>query len=215
MPFRFMSALNEIRNLNSEHSRKIIVALSEAIELSLDNVPELPGKTLVVLDVSGSMTWTGSRNYTPASIGALFGSAIYKKNNADFMTFDSDARYVNLNPIDSLFSIVNSIKFPAGATNFHSIFNKARVGYDRIVVLSDMQGFVGYSSAVASFNNYKSITKSNPLIYSFDLAGHGSMQFPEKDVFCIAGFSDKVFDIMKLLESDKNALVNKIKEINI
>jgi 60 kDa SS-A/Ro ribonucleoprotein len=39
------------------------------------------------------------------------------------------------------------------------------------------------------------------------------MQFPEKNVFCMAGFSDKVFTTMKLLETDKAALVNQIKKI--
>jgi 60 kDa SS-A/Ro ribonucleoprotein len=53
-----------------------------------------------------------------------------------------------------------------------------------------------------------------PKFYSLDLAGHGTMQFPEQDVYCMAGFSDKVFDIMKLLESDKNALLNEIKKID-
>lgn len=41
------------------------------------------------------------------------------------------------------------------------------------------------------------------------------MQFPEQNVFCIAGFSDKVFDIIKLLEEDKNALINRIKEVSL
>jgi hypothetical protein len=41
------------------------------------------------------------------------------------------------------------------------------------------------------------------------------MQFPERNVFCIAGFSDKVFDIMKLLETDKQALVNEIKKVEL
>ena len=40
--------------------------------------------------------------------------------------------------------------------------------------------------------------------YSFDLAGYGTLQIPQKDVYCLAGFSDKIFDIMKYYESDKN-----------
>jgi hypothetical protein len=41
------------------------------------------------------------------------------------------------------------------------------------------------------------------------------MQFPENNVFAIAGFSEKIFDIMKLMEADKNALLNTIKSVQI
>lgn len=36
------------------------------------------------------------------------------------------------------------------------------------------------------------------------------MQFPEQNVFAIAGFSEKVFDIMEMLEQDKKALIKTI-----
>ena len=39
------------------------------------------------------------------------------------------------------------------------------------------------------------------------------MQFPESNVFAIAGFSEKIFDTMKLMESDKKALINVIKKV--
>jgi hypothetical protein len=39
--------------------------------------------------------------------------------------------------------------------------------------------------------------------------------FPEKNVYCLAGFSEKVFDIIKLLETDKDALINEIEKIEL
>jgi hypothetical protein len=41
------------------------------------------------------------------------------------------------------------------------------------------------------------------------------MQLPENNVFALAGFSDKVFDIMQWLETDKNKLYEMIDEISI
>jgi len=41
------------------------------------------------------------------------------------------------------------------------------------------------------------------------------MQFPENNVFALAGFSDKVFDVMKMMEMDKKALFNEIKAIQL
>jgi 60 kDa SS-A/Ro ribonucleoprotein len=78
--------------------------------------------------------------------------------------------------------------------------------YNWVTILSDMQGWIGDYCPVASFLACKNKFKVNPFIYSFDLKGYGSMQFPEPNVFALAGFSEKVFDIMKLLEQDKKAL---------
>ena len=70
-------------------------------------------------------------------------------------------------------------------------------------------------SPSAAFNKYKQLYNSNCKFYSFDLAGYGTLQIPQKDVYCLAGFSDKIFDIMKYYESDKNALINKINTIEL
>ena len=100
-------------------------------------------------------------------------------------------------------------------TNFHSIFEVANKAYDRICIFSDMQGWIGYDSPVRSFNAYKKRVGANPKIYGFDLTGHGTMQFPEDGVYCLAGFSDKIFSLMKLMEQDKKAMLTAIKNVEL
>jgi len=216
LPFRFLTAMEETEKLNGKGVKETLVALSKAVDISLSNVPTLEGKNLVVLDTSGSMSGMG-KNGRPIQIGAVFTAAVLKTNDADFITFDSDARYVTLNPLDSTITIAQRIIAMAtgGSTNFHSIFETANLPYDRIIIFSDMQGWVGYTTPAASFNEYKKRTNSNPLIFSFDLQGYGSLQFPERNVFALAGFSDKVFDTMKLLESDPQALLHEIDKIEL
>lgn len=209
LPFRYATAFDEIMKMSEgKIVRNTLMALNQAVDISIANVPKFPGDTLVVLDESGSMSGR------PAQIGSLFSAILIKSNNADFITFSDNARYRNVNPMDSTITIAGSIKFAMGGTNFHSIFQIANKKYDRIVILSDMQGWIGHNTPNDSFNGYKKKFEANPLIYSFDLAGHGSMQFPERNVFCLAGFSDKVFDTMKMLEEDKNALINTIKGVS-
>jgi len=208
LPFRFITAYEEIEKLNEgKIIRDVLIALNKAVDISINNVPKFDGETLVVLDVSGSMQGK------PAVIGSLFSAVLLKSNNADMMLFAERAAYKNMNPMDSTVTIANSLRFSGGGTNFHSIFQTANKKYDRVIILSDMQGWIGHNAPIAEFNNYKSQTGANPFIYSFDLNNYGSMQFPEKNVFCLAGFSEKVFDIMKLLEQDKNALINEIKKV--
>lgn len=209
LPFRFLTAYEEIQKLsNGKIVRDALIALNKAVDISVNNVPKFDGDTLVVLDESGSMTGK------PSTIGSLFSAVLIKSNNADFITFSDNARYRNVNPLDSTITVAGSIKFSSGGTNFHSIFHTANKKYDRVIILSDMQGWIGYNTPSASFNEWKKRTGSNPFVYSFDLNSYGSMQFPENNVFCLAGFSEKVFDIMKLMEQDKKALVNEIKKIS-
>ncbi len=211
LPFRFLTAIEEIEKLNGNGVKETLQALSTATEFSLSNVPRLEGKTLVVLDTSGSMSGQ------PIKIGSMFAAAFLKTNDADFLTFDTNARYLTFNTSDSTISITQRIieKANGGGTNFHSIFETANLPYNRIIIFSDMQGWIGYTTPSESFKNYKQRTNSNPLIYSFDLQGYGSLQFPEKNVFALAGFSDKVFDTMKLLESDPQALLHEIENIDL
>lgn len=131
------------------------------------------------------------------------------------MVFSDHAQYHNINPMDSTITISNSLRFAAGGTNFHSIFQTANKKYDRVIILSDMQGWIGHETPTREFNEYKKSTGANPFVYSFDLKSYGSMQFPEQNVFCLAGFSEKVFTIMGLLEKDKKALINEIKKVEL
>lgn len=205
LPFRFLTA---IENFGTD--RRVIQALSKALDISCNNIPELPGKTLVAIDVSGSMQGR------PIEIASVFGAALYKAMDSLILLFHGKAWYHVADPSDSTLSIAKAIQGECtNGTDFNQIFRAANQPFDRIIILSDMQAWVGYDVPQRAFGDYKTRTKCNPHVYSFDLAGHGSLQFPEPQIYCLAGFSEKVFDIMALLETDKKALINKIKAVKI
>lgn len=202
-PFRFTTAYNEINN------SKVKKAINKAVEISLNNIPKFEGKTLIALDTSGSMEGRCGE------IGSLFAMALVKTNDCDFMTMDYDAIYRSINIDDTLITLTKSVKYPGGITNFRAIFQRANKIYDRIVILSDMQGWVDYYSPQGDFDNYKRRFNCDPYVYSFDLQGYGTSQVIGNKVFCLAGFSDKVFDIMKLFEQNKNALIKTIEAVEL
>jgi len=223
LPFRYLTAYDELAKLGAASGvREVLMALNRAVDISLGNLPDFGGKSLVVLDVSGSMTQTHS-NPQPAVIGALFAAVLAKATSADIMTFAEVARYHQYNPMDSTITISNGLRFGGGGTNFGAIFQTASEKYDRVFLLSDMQGWMvqagngwGYaatSSPVPSYNEYCKTTGANPYIYSFDLTGGGTTQFPADRVFCIAGYSDKVLTLLPKLEKDRNALVSEIRAV--
>ena len=88
----------------------------------------------------------------------------------------------------------------------------------RIVILSDMQGWMASGDNVGgapteAFAGYRERTGADPHVYSFDLQGYGTLMFPERNVYALAGFSEKVFDVMALLERDRGALVHEIEAV--
>lgn len=202
---------------------RLVDALNEAIETSLSNLPKLEGKTLVAIDTSGSMSVLLSEkgSATLVEIAALFGVVLAKASNADVIVFDTSAKYLSVPKSRSTLDQVRSIAAPGGGTNFESIFELAGTKkYDRIFILSDMQAWMqgGYSHHPrGAFDAYKTRSGANPYLYSFDLHGHGTMQVPENDgkVICLAGWSEKIFDILDVTEQDREALIHTIEEYPI
>jgi 60 kDa SS-A/Ro ribonucleoprotein len=233
-PFRILVALKVVENLDASSYRTfgdgkgakadigyVTSALSVALDRALANVPELPGKTLVALDESGSMTScaVNSRTFgktpveiTAAEIGALF-AAVLAKKGADLLTFSDYARYRPVNAQDPATTIARSIRFASGGTNFDSIFKTARTGYDRIIILSDMQAW--YGDTLGELKTYRKKFSVDSHLYCVNLVSYGDTQFPANRVYELAGFSDKIFDTMKSLETDPKALIAEIEAIEL
>ena len=212
MPFRFTTALEALHAANLPNAGVVVAALSAAVDVSLDNVPRFEGRTLVALDGSGSMMGQ------PIKIGALFAATLAKANaGADVMLFSDEARYISLNRRDSTLTLAGQLErgCKAAGTNFHAVFETANHAYDRVVILSDMQAWMGGTVPTASLAKYRVAFSADPKVYSFDLAGLGTLQFPERNVFCLAGFSDKTMETLSLLDHDPLALVRQIEAVEL
>jgi hypothetical protein len=149
----------------------------------------------------------------PQTIGSLFAATLVKAIGADLMLFSDNARYVTLNRRDTTLTAAQSIPFISGGTNFNAIFQRANRAYDRIVILSDMQGWVGGGAPIQAFADYQRRHAIEPRVYSFDLKGYGTLQFPQERVYCLAGWSDRVFEIMSKLDRDPEAFVREVEAV--
>lgn len=203
MPFQIKTAYDIVTN------RDLKVALGQAMELSVRNVPRFPGKTVIMLDRSGSM---GS----VIGIASLFAAVLAKSNNATIINFGTNANFHNYNPASLLADIQQPLNSAdLGWTDFNVSFNLLNEPVDRIIILSDMQAWIGRNLPTEAFKNYRKRTGANPYIYSFDLCGSGTMQFPEDKVFTLAGFHGDILQIMWMLEQDKDALIREIESITL
>lgn len=207
-PFRFLSAYKTIAD------NKFRKAIDKALNISLDNVPNFDGKTAILLDVSGSMEGR------PLDIGSMFAACLFKKLDSDIITFTTVARKrTDLNPCDSIMTLTDELcRSSFGGTDFACAFSKLQECYDRIIVLSDMQSWYssqyGYTTNQC-FKDYKKRYNPNCKLYTFDLAGLSTSEFPENNVYLLTGFSDKILDIMSQVDEDPKALLNAIDSIQL
>ena len=92
---------------------------------------------------------------------------------------------------------------------------------DKVMLFTDCQLWdsnsrYGDHSLPEYWKQYKEMVAPNARLYIFDLAGYGQSPISMKrdDVFCIAGWSDKVFDILAALERGKSA-IDEIRRIAV
>jgi 60 kDa SS-A/Ro ribonucleoprotein len=215
LPFRFYSAYKNTSNSLTQR------AISRALEASLSNV-ELPGRTGVIVDLSGSMrsTLSDKSNVQYVEVGALLG-AIAAKKAADsiIVGFATTAQVVRVNPDDTIMTNMQKIMSLniGGSTNAHLGFAEiAKEKLDRIILISDMQcygGSHGWTSGVA--DQWKKYVSSNPKsrLYSLDLHGYGTKQVPSETngAYQINGWTDKVFDFITLAEK-KDVMAGQIRK---
>lgn len=89
------------------------------------------------------------------------------------------------------------------------LINSKRV-VDKVLFFTDCQLWNNNSATtqlVQLWSDYKRIAPTAKM-YLFDLAGYGTtpLKTDSSDVFLIAGWSDKLFDVLAAIEDGQNAL---------
>ena len=204
LPFRFSTAYTEIIKGNDIPNASLIAsAISKATNLACENISKLDD-TAVIVDISGSMSGN------PAEIASLFAAMLTHNNpTVDIVKFSTDAKYHNYNAHDSIITIAQNLKFAGGGTNFQSAIKCLNRPYKRIILLSDMQSWA-HQGVNKAYNDYCRKFGCEPYFYSFDLVGYGTSLLPQSKVIEIFGFSEKILELIPVLETDKIGLTNII-----
>jgi len=248
LPFRYLTAYKAIEAVETKNFfekdgfgiKEALAAIEKAIELSVDNLPELGGRTVILSDNSGSMRGdsgghslvSAMSKSTTADIANLFATMYWTKANNTFVGLFGDRllepKMDRSKGLFDNFKEVNNIGARCGGSTESGIFAmfermiKEKIIADTIVVFSDCQigsGCAWYGNGNRAkdfdglFNQYKKINP-NVRVYSIDLKHYGNTVF-DGSVTKIAGWSEKIFEIMKFAEQDKNALLNEIKKVEL
>lgn len=191
-PMRFLSAYKAVANLQWGP------ALEEALDASIKNIPVLGGRTLVLVDLSGSMygTMSGRSELQRWEAAAVFGAALALRcEDATLVRFGSSSEEVRVPRGGSVLPLVRSMAANMGGTNTEMAIQRHLKGHDRIVLLTDEQSGRGQSVDFA--------VPAQTWLHTFNLAGYapaGAQSGIDKRS-AFGGLTDKGFQLIPMLES--------------
>ncbi len=235
LPFRFLSAYLMLRK-EELVTPEIHDALEQALLTSVDNMETIPGRTLIAVDVSGSMGLPVSRKsiIRSSDIAVLLGalsnrlceeavvcyfdcpghwSALPEHKGYMIRQFEKDA---------SVLDICANYRCRGGGTEMdlpmlYALENDpeaSRRPFDRIVYFSDNEcnrAYDGLNKTVQGMvDRYRKRYNPDFWVHGVDLQGYGTQQFCGKHFNLIAGWSDYVLPFINQAEKGFDSLVRQI-----
>ncbi len=214
LPFRFMEAYR-----NVEGERYIKDAIVRAADISLENMPEFMGTTLIAVDTSGSMMGDRSGK-SPIRIASMFAASLIKASpKSRCVLFDTQLRELQISGLMPTIGIAETIiqNATGGGTDTSLVFQAARalygqgVSFERIFILSDNESWA--SNVQVFYEEFKLETKTDPFVYAIDLTGYGTKDVKGSKVKHIAGWSDQLLRYVALSE-DGISLVDSVRNFS-
>jgi 60 kDa SS-A/Ro ribonucleoprotein len=230
LPFRYLAAYRELKAVKNSFTNIILQSLEAAIVASVANLRGFGFDTNVVIacDVSGSMQIPISPKSKVLlyDIGLLLGMLLQSKcKNVITGMFGDTWKQVPL-PTKGVLTNVDEYYRREGevgySTNGYLVIEdliKRKHKADKVMLFTDVQLWNSNGTGTTfeqKWLQYKREVAPNAKLYLFDLAGHGQMplRLEKNSVYLIAGWSDKVFDVLEALENGHNAL-SEIEKIEI
>jgi len=227
LPFRFLAAYREVKVLKSGFVTMVLNALEDATIASVKNLKGFDESTrvLIACDVSGSMqkAISAKSKIWLYDIGLMLGMLMQSKcKRVVTGMFGNDWKVINM-PSRGVLTNVNEYYKREGevgySTNGYKVIDyliDRKIVMDKIMLFTDCQLWNSKSndsSIEKSWGKYKTIVPEAKL-YLFDLAGYGNtpLNMQKNDVCLIAGWSDKIFDVLNSIENQESA-IEKIKQI--
>lgn len=234
LPFRFYSAYKTL--LTSDlMTPEIHRALEAALTCSIDNMEPIPGRTLIAVDVSGSMGGTVSArsDIRCREIAALMGAmssrlcedatvCYFDYLGIFSMSRDVGYRITHYGKYDSVLDICLKSQFDGGGTDLSLPMKYALEEdstrhikpFDRIIYFSDNECNNSYRGAPKTVqglaDKYRAEFNKDFWVHGVDLQGYGTQQFCGKRFNLIAGWSEAVLPFILQAERGMASLVETI-----
>lgn len=201
LPYRWLSAYLEV------HNDRWKVALGDALDQAVRNIPQLDGRTLILIDTSGSMSQVGysaKSKVLPVIAAALFGVALGARcgvDNVDVYGYASGVfkhdLYKGASVLNEVNRFIQRIGEVGHGTDTAGAVHTAYRGHDRVVILTDEQAFDNWVHG-----NVSDQAPSHIPMYAFNLGGYEKSMLPDKgNRHQLGGLTDHTFKLIPLIES--------------
>lgn len=227
LPFRFLSAYRNIPE-NKWDGSNVRSALERAAEASVENLPRIPGKTIIAIDVSGSMGCqiSSKSDVTCCDISTLLGIIASKICEKSIVwAFNNSLNNFTANSSGHILYAAMHGSQSYGGTNMCLPFEEIlrdHIVADRIIILSDNECnytfgniyYVGNKPVQSLADECRNKLNPNFWVHAIDLQGYGTQQFIGNKTNIIAGWSEKVFEFITLAEQGTDSLIKRIANYN-
>ena len=227
LPFRFLSAYRELKTCKSRNTGLVLEALEKAVLQSAANIAGYDADTSVVIaaDVSRSMQHpvSAKSKIMYYDIGLMLSMLLRNRCKNVATGMFGDRWQIIQVPSGNILANVQEFYRREGevgyATNGYLVIQDLLLRHeivDKIMLFTDVQLWDSKGSGISFpglWKQYKDIAP-NARLYLFDLAGHGTtpLDIQRDDVSLIAGWSDKIFEVLSAVENDGDA-IQKISNI--
>lgn len=221
LPFRFLSAYRELKGLNNGRVGLMLDALEQAVLYSAKNIAGFDDDTKVVIaaDVSGSMQKpiSAKSKVLLYDIGLMLAMLLKSRcENAITGMFGDTWKMITV-PNKNILANVQEFYRREGEVGYSTngylviedLLRKNKV-VDKVMLFTDCQLWNSNNNGESIANMWKQYKKIAPeaKLYLFDLAGYGNtpLNVQRDDVYLIAGWSDKIFNVLSAIEEGSNAV---------
>ena len=229
LPFRYYSAYVSLKNNNLSTS-SIFDALEKAVKISMKNVEQIKGTTLLAVDVSGSMMQKISRRSEISCCDIariLCAMANYVCENSIVVSFDNNLYKHSLATTNGILLNADSIDFSGGGTYCQlplEYLLDEKIKVDRIIMLSDNMCNHSYTSGhlwekrtptQKLFNDYLNKINPNAFFHMIDIVGYGTSEvnINSDKVDFISGWNENILGYINTYEKGINTLVSDIEKM--
>jgi hypothetical protein len=224
LPFRFYAAYKRLTR-EGVMTREIRNTLDKALMASAHNLPTLKGRTLIAIDVSGSMGSPLSRNSEMqcADVAKVIGCMASRICEDAVVVYFSSSMYgksgitvEHYGKHDSVIDSVENAPRVLGGTDMSLPMlwaintDTANKPFDRIIYLSDNECNCGKSTVQRYVDQYKHMFNVNPWVHAVDMEGYGTQQFYGNRFNLIAGWSDSVLELINIAEQGFGSIVDAV-----
>jgi hypothetical protein len=214
-PYRYYTAYQQIEKLHTIfHKGWILDALEECIDLAIEGLPKLPGKTVILSDNSGSAWNAFTSEYGTTQIAEIDNlSAVIAgmcSEEAQIVKFGTTCKWFNVSKRNGALSQAKAINLNGcrdvggstepGVDEFFQKILDEKIKYDNIIIYSDLQ--VGHLTLGGNSWAYRGLNRSlnmnvyqvldkyrreiNPKVnfFSIQTAGYDTILIPEMAYRC-------------------------------